>query len=111
MAEQQGPAHPRFSETITVVGKSAETYSRKPHDQAAVRRAPLKDRSGMVLGHMWTDDKDAAGFVKNEDAGRPAIAAGARLWSILKDAYDSGRPASDVLDPALYAPEFELVVD
>ncbi|MCA2184646.1 hypothetical protein [Nonomuraea cavernae] len=76
-----------------------------------MRRAPLKDQDGMLLGHVWTDDKDAAGFVKNEDAGRPAITAGARLWSILKDAHDAGRPASDVLDPALYAPEFELVVD
>lgn len=111
MAEEQEPVHPRFSETITVVGQSAGTYSRKPDDQAAVRRAALKDQDGMVLGHVWTDDKDAAGFVKNEDAGRPAIAAGARLWSILKGAYDSGRPASDVLDPALYVPEFELVVD
>ncbi|MFG1709229.1 hypothetical protein ACFLIM_39165 [Nonomuraea sp. M3C6] len=111
MAEEQESVHPRFSETVTVVGKSAGTYSRKAADPADVRRAQLKEPDGMVLGYVWTDGKDAAGFVKNEDAGRPAIAAGPRLWSILKGAYDAGRPASDVLDPALYAPEFELVVD
>ncbi|WP_219470833.1 hypothetical protein [Nonomuraea rhizosphaerae] len=109
MAEQQ--EHPRFSESITVVGQAAGTYNGKPAAQDAVRRAWLKDPDGMVLGHVWTDGQDAAGFVKNADAGRPAIAAAAQVWGILKDAHDAGRPAADVLAPSLYAPEFELVVD
>ncbi|MEV0617575.1 hypothetical protein AB0I81_29935 [Nonomuraea sp. NPDC050404] len=111
MAEQHDPVHPRFSDSITVIGQAAGTYGSRPADQAAVRRARLKDPDGMVLGHLWTDDQAAAGFVKNSDGGRPAIAAAAQVWSILKNAYDAGRPASDVLDPALYAPQFELVVD
>ncbi|GAA1769999.1 hypothetical protein [Nonomuraea bangladeshensis] len=111
MAEQQEPVHPRFTESITVVGQAAGTYSNKPANPAAVRRARLKDDDGMVLGHVWTDDQAAAGFVKDPDAGRLGIAAASRVWSILKDAHDAGRPASDVLDPALFAPDFELVTD
>ncbi|MDP9843261.1 hypothetical protein [Streptosporangium lutulentum] len=111
MAENEEPVHPRFTETITVVGRTASTYSSKAANKDDVRRASLRDRAGQVLGNVWTDGQEAAGFVPSENAGMAGITAQSRLWGILRNAYASGRPARDVLDPALYAPEFELVVD
>ncbi len=112
MAENDdAPMHPRFVETITVVGKTASTYSSKAARKEEVRRAPLRDRAGQVLGEVWTDGRDAAGFVPDENAGVAGIRAQSQVWRILKAAYASGRPAADVLDPDLYAPDFELVTD
>lgn len=111
MAENDEPTHPRFVETITVVGKTASTYSSKAANKRHVRRAPLRNRAGQVLGEVWTDGRDAAGFVPDENAGVDGVRAQSQVWRILKAAYASGRPARDVLDPALYVPEFELVTD
>lgn len=111
MADNDEPTHPRFAETITVVGKTPRTYSSKPARKEAVRRAQLRDRAGRVLGEVWTDGQEAAGFVPREEAGRDGLKAQSRVWRIHRDAYASGRPARDVLDPNLYEPNFELVTD
>ena len=75
-----------------------------------VRRAELRDASGTLLGHVWTDDQAAAGFTPAEDAGAAGIRAGAKVWRVLADCYSAGIPAADLLAPGLFR-DFEMVVD
>ncbi len=88
-----------------VVVSTPKTYSAKA--QGPVRRAELRD-GGQLLGHVWTDDKNAAGYLDEPSAGAAGVRAGARVWVILRDAYQAGVQAKDVLDPAMYAPQFTL---
>ncbi|MFI6496549.1 hypothetical protein [Nonomuraea typhae] len=68
----------------------------------------VHDRDGRLLGHLWTDNHKAAGFTRIEDPEPDMAYAGPRIRLILANAYKAGIPASDVLDPALYTPDFEL---
>ncbi|MEU4410754.1 hypothetical protein AB0F88_40140 [Streptosporangium sp. NPDC023963] len=68
-----------------------------------VRRAALNTPGGHVLGHVWTDDRAAAGFTPAEVAGAAGRKAGSAVWAIHRDAYAKNVPASDLLDPKLYA--------
>lgn len=88
-----------------VVVSTPSTYSSDA--QGPVRRAGLYD-GDILLGHVWTDDQQAAGFLDNEDAGRAGVRAEALVWTILRNAAQAGRPAGEVLDPALYAPTYQL---
>lgn len=73
-----------------------------------VRRAALRSPGGDLLGHVWTDDRKAAGFLPAESAGSAGVRAGSHVWTVHRRAHQAGRPASDVLDPALYAPTYRL---
>jgi hypothetical protein len=92
-----------------VVVATPATYSAQA--QGPVRRAELHDaETDSLLGHVWTDDQAAAGFLDEESAGAAGVRAGADVWGILRDAHQAGRPAAEVLDPALYAPAYRLDV-
>jgi hypothetical protein len=76
--------------------------------QGPVRRAELYD-GDTLLGRVWTDDREAVGFLPDEEAGSAGARASARIRAIHRDAFQAHRPPSDILDPFLYAPEgFEL---
>lgn len=101
--------HPRWAGDALAprVVSTPATYDSTP--AGPVRRAPLYDGEGALLGHVWTDGQRAAGYLDREDAGPAGRRAGATVWAILRDAHRIGRPAADVLDPTLYADEgFEL---
>lgn len=84
-----------------------ETYPAKA--EGPVRRAALRDEpGGRLLGHVWTDDRQAGGFLEVESAGRAGLRAFSYVWAVQRRAYEAGRPASDLLDPALYAPMYHL---
>lgn len=76
--------------------------------QGPVRRAPLHAPDGPLLGHVWTDDGEAAGYLPEQAAGPAGVRAGAYVWTVLSECYRRGIPASEVLDPVLYAPTYEL---
>ncbi|MEU8102222.1 hypothetical protein AB0C18_00675 [Nonomuraea muscovyensis] len=73
-----------------------------------VRRAALHDRQGRLLGHVWTDDRQAAGFTRISDPEPDMAYVRGEMLRILAEAYKTGVPASELLNPALYAPDFEL---
>ncbi|MFI6903911.1 hypothetical protein ACIBKY_21775 [Nonomuraea sp. NPDC050394] len=99
--------NPRFYDYVTPVTVSRnDSYDFKA--TGPIRRAGLHDRRGRLLGHVWTDDHQAAGFTKIEDPEPDMGYAGGRVRRILADAYKAGIPAGGLLDPALYAPDFEL---
>ncbi|MFN2636896.1 MAG: hypothetical protein ABR585_07720 [Gemmatimonadaceae bacterium] len=101
MAEE----HPRWGDA----GMAPRVvYSPKTYDSKAkgpVRRAELHDADGLLLGRVWTDDQNAAGYLPDEAAGPAGRRAGSAVWAIHRDAYNKTPkrvPASDLLDPALY---------
>lgn len=95
----------RFTDDLapTLVGAAA-TWSAIA--TGPVRRAPLSDEAGR-LGWVWTDDQRAAGWLPDA-ATREAARAGAYAWRVLANAHQRGEPASRLLDPALYAPLYQL---
>lgn len=100
--------HERWSDDALApvqVGESG-TYPGVP--AGPVRRAALYDQAGTLLGHVWTDDREAAGFVESPGAGAAGVRAGARVWRIMADAYVAEVPAAALLNPELYAPDFRL---
>ncbi|GII63554.1 hypothetical protein Skr01_36390 [Sphaerisporangium krabiense] len=98
-----------YLDALTPVNVSTpQTYDWQA--QGPVRRAALRDHDGRLLGHVWTDDLAAAGFLDEEAAGADGVRAGALMWAILRDAYAAGTPASALLDPALYAPDYVLAL-
>ncbi|GAA0829655.1 hypothetical protein ACFQVD_05015 [Streptosporangium amethystogenes subsp. fukuiense] len=58
---------------------------------------------------MWTDDREAAGFLPHEATGPDGVRAQAAVWTILHDLYEAGVQATDVLDPDFFE-GFELRV-
>jgi hypothetical protein len=72
--------------------------------KGAVRRAELHDQTGRLIGHVWTDGRNAAGFTTSPDTDPTAVRAGAKIWRIIADAYQRGVPAAALLDPALFRP-------
>ena len=101
--------HPRWTDAAFGRFDVSESGNYPGDVQGPVQRAELRSPDGMLLGHVWTDGFLAAGFMDDDAAGVAGVRAGARVWRILADAYAAGRPASDVLDPALYEPEFQLI--
>lgn len=83
-------------------------YSASPSGQ--VRRAALRDHAGRLLGHVWTDGKEAAGFLPSEQAGSAGVRAGSFVWTLHRELHGRGVPAAEVLDPALYEPTYRLDV-
>ncbi|MER5420341.1 hypothetical protein [Streptosporangium roseum] len=100
--------HPRWADDALSarVVSTPDTYSSQA--EGLIRQAALRDNSGLLLGWVWTDDRQAAGFLPDEAAGPAGRRAGADVWAIHRDVYQEGRPASDLLDPALYASVGEL---
>ncbi|WP_157530701.1 hypothetical protein [Microtetraspora niveoalba] len=92
---------------VTVTPPPAGGYADTPAGK--VRRAELRDNTGQVLGHLWTDDRQAAGFIPAEQAGAAGVRAGAEIWAILRDAHAVGIDAADLLDPDLY-PDYALTL-
>lgn len=70
------------------------------------RKAPLMS-AGRVLGWVWTDDVEAAGWDPVEQSQEAAQAAG-RVWTIHAAAARGGEPVSVVLEPERYAPLYQL---
>ncbi|MER7206351.1 hypothetical protein ABT340_04730 [Streptosporangium sp. NPDC000239] len=85
---------------------SPPTYSAEA--VGAVRRAPLHDHDGQLLGHVWTDDLAAAGFQPAEQAGPAGVQAGAYVWTVLSECHRRDIPAAELLDPILYSPAYGL---
>lgn len=108
MAEQHAQ-HERWTDAALAPTQVSDSGTYPGTPEGPVRRAALYDGHTLV-GHVWTDDRAAAGFLDNDDAGAAAIRAGARVWRVLADARQAGRAAGDVLDPALFAPAYRLVV-
>jgi hypothetical protein len=95
--------HPRWTDAAFAPVEVSDSGTYPGVAQAPMQRAALHDATtGQLLGHVWTDNRQAAGFLDNDDAGAAAVRAGARVWRILAEAYQAGRPAGEVLDPALY---------
>ncbi|MFD1940543.1 hypothetical protein ACFSKW_54720 [Nonomuraea mangrovi] len=74
--------------------------------QGDVRKAALRDRDGRLVGHVWTDDRDAAGFLPTESAA--GTTAASYVWVLMTECAARDVPASELLDPALYAPDYML---
>lgn len=92
---------PRPTDVHSVPGYSSDI-------KGEVRRAGLY-KSGQLLGHVWTDGQDAAGFLAVEEAGVAGRDAATQLFTILRDLYAEEVAADAVLDPDFYEPEgFEL---
>lgn len=85
-----------------VVGYIPDTYSHKA--AGPVRRAELRAADGQLLGHVWTDDQEAAGFLPAEEAGIAGRRAATDVWVVMRECKRRNVPASEVLDPALYEP-------
>ncbi|MDR8409787.1 hypothetical protein MTP10_13685 [Nonomuraea sp. 3-1Str] len=100
------PNLPRFHDATAMFADENDSYDFKAKGQ--VRRAQVYDRRGRLLGDVWTDDRQAAGFSIIDDPEPDMGYAESRMDRILTEAYKAGTPASQLLDPALYAPDFEL---
>jgi hypothetical protein len=85
-----------------VVGYIPDTYSHKA--AGPVQRAALRAVDGQLLGHVWTDDREAAGFLPDEQAGIAGRRAATDLWVIMRECKRRDVPASELLDPSLYEP-------
>ncbi|MEV0593268.1 hypothetical protein [Nonomuraea cavernae] len=99
--------NPRFYDYVAPkFASDNDSYDFKAN--GPVRRAPVYDRRGRLLGDVWTDDRQAAGFSIIDDPEPDMGYAVSRMDRILAEAYKSEIPADQLLDPALYAPDFEL---
>ncbi|MDA0631910.1 hypothetical protein OUY22_00650 [Nonomuraea sp. MCN248] len=100
--------NPRFHDVIPMFASENDSYDFKA--TGPVREAAVHDQRGQLLGHVWSDGRQAAGFTRAENATPELAQAGGRIRRILADAYKAGVPAGELFDPALFAPEFELRV-
>ncbi|MEW1836588.1 hypothetical protein AB0392_01350 [Nonomuraea angiospora] len=100
------PNLPRFHDATARFASENDSYDYKA--TGPVRQAAVYDRRGRLLGEVWTDDRQAAGFTLIDDPEPDMGYVGGRMDRILAKAYKAGIPASELLDPALYAPDFEL---
>ncbi|GAA0969795.1 hypothetical protein GCM10009555_017570 [Acrocarpospora macrocephala] len=100
--------HPRWTDAAFAPFDVSTPISYSGDVVGEVRRAALHDMDGLLLGHVWTDDQAAAGFLDADGVGPPAVRASTYVWQVHKRLFDAGRPASDVMDPALYAPLYRL---
>jgi len=101
--------NPRFYDYVTPITVSEnESYDFKA--TGPVRRAAIYDQNGRLLGDVWTDDRQAAGFTLIDDPEPDMAYVSGRVDRILTEAYRAGIPARELLDPALYEPDFELRV-
>ncbi|MCK2213369.1 hypothetical protein MF672_006115 [Actinomadura sp. ATCC 31491] len=83
--------NPRFYDYVTPITVSRDdSYDFKA--AGPVRRAALHDRDGRLLGHVWTDDRQAAGFTRVEDPEPDMAYARGRVNQILTDAHKAGLP-------------------
>lgn len=106
----EGPP-PGVSERMWSIPHSVQAHVPETYPAKAagpVRRAALRDDDGRLLGYVWTDDREAAGWLHIDDPTPAGVRAGAYVWAVHKRAYGLGQPASSVLDPALYAPMYLL---
>lgn len=72
-----------------------------------VRRAALHDDTGRILGHVWTDDQNAAGWTPTEMDSTVALAT-RYVWGVISATYLRGEAPAAVLNPAPYGPLFRL---
>lgn len=103
MAEQE---HPRFSEMAPRIVSIPDTWGHVP--VGPIEQADVYDSDGIRVGYVWTDGHEAAGFLEYEEAGLAGRKADSRIWKLQADAHVRGVPASQALDPQLYAPDFRL---
>ncbi|MFF4412127.1 hypothetical protein ACFYY8_06310 [Streptosporangium sp. NPDC001559] len=100
--------HERWTDAGVIPGPAtaaAPGYSSAP--AGPVRRAPLYD-GDTLLGQVWTDDADAAGFRPDEQAGPAGVQAGAYVWAVMAECHKRDIPAAELLDPVLYEPTYQL---
>ncbi|MEV4116352.1 hypothetical protein [Nonomuraea sp. NPDC049695] len=100
--------NPRFHDVTARFVSENDSYDFKA--AGPVRRAAVHDRHGRLLGHVWTDDRQAAGFTRINDPEPDMAYVRGQMNRILTKAYRAGIPASELLNPSLYAPDFELRV-
>lgn len=96
----------RFSDDMAPrLVAEAPGYAKTP--AGPMRKAALRDSAGVLLGHVWTDDTAAAGWLPADPT--PAVArAGAYVWRVLSVQHQRGKPARHLLDPRLFAPLYTL---
>lgn len=106
MSEQT--RHPRWGDDALAPAlvDSPPAYDSTP--AGPVQRAALRDRDGQLLGTVWTDDRDAAGYTPAEPAGSAGVRAGGYVWTLLTECRKRDVPASELLDPAMFEPDYQL---
>jgi hypothetical protein len=100
--------HPRWGPGSLQPVEVSSPPGYSPTAKGTVRRAELRDQAGQLLGHVWTDDDAAAGFLPAESAGSAGARAASYVWVVLSQCAARDIPASELLDPALYEPDFVL---
>jgi hypothetical protein len=108
MSEQT--RHPRWSDDALAPAlvDSPPAYDATP--AGPVRRAALRDRGGLLLGTVWTDGQAAAGYTPDESAGSAGVRAGSYVWVLLTECRKRDVPADQLLDPAMFEPDYRLDV-
>ncbi|CAM3457231.1 hypothetical protein [Stackebrandtia soli] len=98
----------RWGDMAPVPSGSAPGYDRtttKP-----VRRIALYKR-GILMGHVWSDGENAAGFdaaEPTEENARETGRAISYVWRVHALAHQRGEPASVVLEARFYEPLYEV---
>ncbi|GAA2216065.1 hypothetical protein GCM10009850_115340 [Nonomuraea monospora] len=100
--------NPRFHDATAIFASENDSYDFKA--TGPVRRAKVYDQRGRLVGDVWTDDRHAAGFTLVDDPAPDMGHVAGRMDQILAQAYKAGVPAGEVLNPALYVPDFEMRV-
>lgn len=102
-------AHERWDDDpqpVDVVTPS--TYTGVP--AGPVRQAALVDLNGRLLGWVWTDGMQGAGWKEDQEhPSADAVRAGTYVWGMLRHCHNAGVPAAEVLDPELYEPDYRLM--
>ncbi|MFE3449633.1 hypothetical protein ACFXJ8_11925 [Nonomuraea sp. NPDC059194] len=108
MMADQPFTHPRWGPGSLLPEEMSSPPGYSPIAQGEIRKAELRDRDGRLVGHVWTDDKQAAGFLPAEKAGSAGTTAASYVWVLMTECAARDVPASELLDPALYMPDYEL---
>lgn len=101
-------SHPRWSDDALQPERTSTQMGYSSQAKGDVAEADVLAK-GKLVGYVWTDGKQAAGFVPSP--GEAGAKAQSRIWRVHADAYQAGKPAKSVLDQALYGDEFTLHAD
>lgn len=98
----------RLSEPLAAVpAGGAQTYSHKA--KGPTRRAALRDSAdGPILGYVWSDGREAAGWLDATPRRPETSRAAAFVWRVHRHLFEQGRPAAEVLNPEHYTPMYHL---
>jgi hypothetical protein len=106
MSEQT--RHPRWSDDALAPALVDSPPAYEAIAAGPVRKGALHDRDGQLLGHVWTDDRQAAGYTPDESAGPAGVRAGGYVWILLTECRKRDVPAGQLLDPGMYEPVYRL---